>query len=266
MMNCKNCYQTLQSMCGLHIKGNFLSESVTSSLYLTCVPWTNRNIVKLESSKPVKLDEIYANRCKWVGWFSHCKRFGWDIFHHRKNDAANSWKRCVHVASGEPYYTYHQAVLGSPALKCAEPPNSTSHYDQAVSSNLFLAGLTSPHVLNLTFYTYAEGIVYDPELSLIAITYFVKELMPDKYPDTSRLFVGLSLVRVEATSGDYVVGYVLDPDKMEFRHFNDIRVGLHYQLKNAKIGTNELFGTSHLPLPISRQRQPDDWHMIKPNS
>ena len=66
------------------------------------------------------------------------------------------------------------------------------------------------------------------------------------------------------TSGDYVVGYVLDPDKMEFKYFNKIRVGVHFQLKDAKIGTNELIGTSHLPRRICRQRQSDEWHMIKP--
>ena len=79
----------------------------------------------------------------------------------------------------------------------------------------------------------------------VAINYFVEALTSEKYYATSRLHVGLSLISV--TSGDYVVGYVLDPDKMEFKHFNEIRVGVHFQLKDAKIGTYELIGTSHLP-------------------
>ena len=160
----------------------------------------------------------------------------------------NGWKRCVHVASGDPYYTYHREVssdsevLHNPAFLSTEPP--------------------SPQILDLTFYTHTESIVYDAELSAIAITYFVETLTPEEYPATSRLHVGLSLIK--ATSGEYIVGYVLDPDKMEFKHFNEIRVGMHYQLKDAEVGTNELLGTSHLPRPISRQRQFDNWHMIKP--
>lgn len=163
----------------------------------------------------------------------------------------------MHVTSGDPYYTYHQAVSSSSTLNCVEPPNYASHHDQAVSSNLLSAGPSSPQVLDLTFYTYAEDIVYDVELSPITINHFVEELTPDKYPATSKLFVGLSLV--EVMGGDYVVGYVLDPDTMEFKYPNDdIRVGMHYSLKDAKIGTYELFGTFHLPCSNRRRRQPDD--------
>ena len=158
----------------------------------------------------------------------------------------------MHVASGDTYYTYHREVSSDSDSECEFPP------DPAILST----ESPRPQVPDLTFFTYVESIVYDAELSDVAINYFVEALTSEKYYATSRLHVGLSLISV--TSGDYVVGYVLDPDKMEFKHFNEIRVGMHYQLKDAEVGTNELLGTSHLPRPISRQRQFDNWHMIKP--
>ena len=128
----------------------------------------------------------------------------------------------MHVATGIPYYTYHRKFSSDSDSGCG-----------------------FPHDPDLTFFTYVESIVYDAELSDVAITYFVEALTAEKYPATSRLHIGLSLV--SATSSDYVVGYVLDPDKMEFKHFNKMRVGVHFQLKNTKIVTKELIGTLNNP-------------------
>ena len=113
-----------------------------------------------------------------------------------------------------------------------------SYYEQMVPSK----HATSP--LHLSFYTYAKNIVNDTALSRNAIDYFVEALTPDKYFTASRFFVGLSLIRTN--DSDYVVGYVLNPDKMTFEHFDEIRVDLHYQFRHAKIVTLEMIGTSHL--------------------
>lgn len=109
-----------------------------------------------------------------------------------------------------------------------------SYYEQAIP----LENATSS--LTLTFYTYAKTIVNNAALSRQAIAYFVEQLTPEIYPAASRLFIGLSLV----TTGDYVFGYVLDPDEMRFKHFDEIRVDMHYQFKHAKIVTYEMIGTS----------------------
>lgn len=109
-----------------------------------------------------------------------------------------------------------------------------SYYEQAIPPESATSSLT------LTFYTYAKSLVYDKALSREAIAHFAERLTRDKCHAASRLYVGLSRV----AAGGYVLGYVLDPDKMAFVHHKRIRLNMHYQFKHAKIVTYEMIGTS----------------------